>query len=95
VPGHLDEGNIDVANYYAKVKGIALTGQHWEIVNYVREYYKRCHIAPLLKILLMEIGNKFGKQRGNTRRLYEFFPGDRPGRPARSPIFPADRLLVV
>jgi len=70
----IDEWNTDVANYYAMVEGVEMSDQHWEIVNYLREYYKRYQIAPMIKILLKEIGNKFGPQKGNTKYLYELFP---------------------
>lgn len=53
-----------MANYFAMVEGITMSDQHWEIVNYLREYYKRYQIAPRLKILLKEIGMKFGPQKG-------------------------------
>ncbi len=71
---NIDEWNIDVANYYAEVEGIAMSDQHWEIVNFLREYYKRYQIAPMIKIILKEIGNKFGQHMGNTKYLYELFP---------------------
>ncbi|HTP03685.1 MAG TPA: TusE/DsrC/DsvC family sulfur relay protein [Nitrospirota bacterium] len=71
---NIDEWNVDVANYYAEVEGIAMSDQHWEIVNFLREYYKRYQIAPMIKILVKEIGNKFGPQMGNTKYLYELFP---------------------
>jgi tRNA 2-thiouridine synthesizing protein E len=70
----IDEWNLDVANYFAVIEGIEMTEQHWEIVNYLREYYKQYQIAPMIKTLLKEIGNKFGPQKGNTRYLYELFP---------------------
>jgi tRNA 2-thiouridine synthesizing protein E len=70
----INEWNIEVANYLAKVEGIELTEQHWEIVNFLHEYYQRYQIAPMIKILLKEIGKKFGPQKGNSKYLYELFP---------------------
>jgi tRNA 2-thiouridine synthesizing protein E len=70
----IGEWNIEVANYFAKVEGIEMTEQHWEIVHYLREYYQRYQIAPMIKILLKEMGKKFGQQKGNTKYLYELFP---------------------
>ena len=70
----INEWNIEVANYLAKVEGIEMTEQHWEIVNYLHEYYECYQIAPMIKILLKEIGKKFGPQKGNTKYLYALFP---------------------
>jgi dissimilatory sulfite reductase related protein len=70
----IDEWNTEVANYFAKVEGIEMTEQHWEIVNFLHEYYQRYQIAPMIKILLKEISKKFGPQKGNSKYLYELFP---------------------
>jgi tRNA 2-thiouridine synthesizing protein E len=70
----IDEWNRDVAIYFAELEGITMSEQHWEIVNYLHEYYQRYQIAPMIKILLKEIGNKFGPQKGNSKYLFELFP---------------------
>ena len=35
---NLDDWNLDVANYFAQVEGIEMSDQHWEVVNFLREY---------------------------------------------------------
>jgi tRNA 2-thiouridine synthesizing protein E len=72
---NLDQWNEDVANYFAEVEGIQMTQQHWEVVNFLREYYKQYQIAPMIKILVKEIGKKLGADKGNTKYLYELYPG--------------------
>lgn len=72
---NLDDWNMDVANYFAEVEGIQMTDQHWEVVNFLRDYYKQYQIAPMIKILVKEIGKKLGPEKGNTKYLYELYPG--------------------
>ena len=66
---NLDDWNLDVANYFAEVEGIQMSDQHWEVVNFLREYYKQYQIAPMIKILVKEIGKKLGPEKGNTKYL--------------------------
>lgn len=71
----LDDWDVDVANYYAASEGIQMSDQHWEVVNFLRDYYRNYQIAPMVKILVKEISKKFGPDKGNTRHLYELYPG--------------------
>ena len=64
---NLDDWNMDVANYFAQVEGIDMTDQHWEVVNFLREYYKQYQIAPMIKILVKEIGKKLGPEKHPER----------------------------
>lgn len=72
---NLDDWSMDVANYFAQVEGIDMSEQHWEVVNFLRDYYKQYQIAPMIKILVKEIGKKMGPEKGNTKYLYELYPG--------------------
>ena len=71
----LDDWSVDVAKYFAEVEGIEMSDQHWEVVNFLREYYKQYQIAPMIKILVKELGKKLGPDKGNTKYLYELYPG--------------------
>jgi len=71
----LDDWTEDVANYMAEKEEIELTKPHWEVVKFLRDYYEEYQIAPMIRILTKEIGKKMGKDKGNTKYLYELFPG--------------------
>jgi TusE/DsrC/DsvC family sulfur relay protein len=71
---NLDDWSMDVANYFAQVEGIDMTDQHWEVVNFLREYYNNYQIAPAVRVLTKEIGKKLGADKGNSKYLYELFP---------------------
>lgn len=65
----------DVADYLAKSEEVAMTEQHWDIVNFLRDYYVEFQIAPAIKILVKEIAKKNGmKKQEASSYLYELFP---------------------
>ena len=71
---NLAEWNEDVAGFIAKTENIDMTDQHWEVVNFLREYYSEFQIAPAVRVLTKAIGKKLGPEKGNSKYLYELFP---------------------
>lgn len=71
----VEDWTEDAAEEIAKLEGIELTEAHWEVVNFLREYYEEYKIAPMIRILTKAIGKKLGKDKGNTKYLYELYPG--------------------
>ena len=53
---------------------IALDEAHWEVIEFLQGYYEQYEIAPAIRILTKQIGKRFGKEKGNSRYLYELFP---------------------
>jgi tRNA 2-thiouridine synthesizing protein E len=72
---NLDQWNEDVACAIAGEEDIEMTEAHWEVVNFLRDYYAEYKIAPMIRILTKSIGKKLGKEKGTTRYLYELYPG--------------------
>ncbi|GMT42851.1 MAG: sulfurtransferase TusE [bacterium] len=71
---NIDDWNKDVAEQLAQGENLDLTDPHWEVINFLREYYEEYKIAPMIRILTKAIGKKLGKDKGNTKYLYELFP---------------------
>ena len=71
---NLSDWNMDVANYIAKTENLTMTDNHWEVVNFLREYYEEYQIAPAVRVLTKAIGKKLGPEKGNSQYLYELFP---------------------
>jgi tRNA 2-thiouridine synthesizing protein E len=69
-----DDWNRDVARHIAELDGITLEDQHWEVVDFLRDYYERFKMAPMIKILLKELSKKYGQDKATTKYLYELFP---------------------
>ncbi|MBH32712.1 MAG: sulfurtransferase TusE [Gammaproteobacteria bacterium] len=71
---NLNEWNPGLADAMAKVDGTTLDENHWEVINFLREYYEEYQIAPAVRVLTKAIGKKLGKDKGNSKYLYELFP---------------------
>jgi len=70
----LSQWDEDVAAYMANDDDIELTDAHWEVINFLREYYEEYQIAPAVRVLTKAIGKKLGKDKGNSKYLYQLFP---------------------
>lgn len=70
----INDWNEDIAVELAKTEELKLDEGHWEVINFLREYYDEYQIAPAVRVLTKAIGKKFGKDKGNSKYLYELFP---------------------
>lgn len=66
--------NPKVAEAFAKLEGVALTSEHWEIINFLRKYYETYKIAPPIRMLVKEVEKAFGPEKGNLKYVYKLFP---------------------
>ncbi len=66
--------NEDLAQLIAKSENIDLTPEHWEVINFLRDYYEEYQIAPAVRILVKEMKKKFGADKGDQKYLYALFP---------------------
>jgi tRNA 2-thiouridine synthesizing protein E len=66
--------NEDVAKAFAEKDGITLTDEHWEIINFLRNYYQEYQIAPMIRILVKEVKKAMGPEKGNLKYVYKLFP---------------------
>ncbi|OGA40617.1 MAG: sulfurtransferase TusE [Betaproteobacteria bacterium RIFCSPLOWO2_12_FULL_62_13] len=71
---NLSDWSEDIARFLAQQEDIDLTSSHWEVINFLREYYNEYQIAPAIRVLTKAIGKKLGADKGNNKYLYELFP---------------------
>jgi len=71
---NLGEWDEAAAKYVAVEEKVELTENHWEVINFLREYYNDYQIAPAVRVLTKAIGKKLGAEKGNSKYLYELFP---------------------
>jgi tRNA 2-thiouridine synthesizing protein E len=71
---NLSEWDEEAAKYLAAEEKVDMTEQHWEVINFLREYYNDYQIAPAVRVLTKAIGKKLGPEKGNSKYLYELFP---------------------
>lgn len=70
----IEEWDRNVASQLADAEGIDMTAQHWEVVEYLHEYYRRYQIAPMVKILVRMIERRFGPEKATRKYVNELFP---------------------
>jgi dissimilatory sulfite reductase related protein len=63
-----EKWNNDVALALASTEGVsALTDDHWKLVHYLREYYQKFGVAPMIRKVCKETGFPL-------KTIYEMFP---------------------
>jgi tRNA 2-thiouridine synthesizing protein E len=72
---NLDDWSKEIAEHLASLDDVTLSPAHWEVIDFLRNYYNQYQIAPMIKILVKEIGKVMGPEKGNTKYLYELYPG--------------------
>ena len=64
-PADWAEGLVE---YFAKQEDVSeLTEKHWKVINYLRDYYKKFEVAPMVRKLCKETGV-------TLKEMYELFP---------------------
>ncbi|MCI0655029.1 MAG: TusE/DsrC/DsvC family sulfur relay protein [Methylococcaceae bacterium] len=58
----------------AAMAGIELTLAHWEIILFIRDYYRRFNYVPNNRVFVKAVAKGLGEDKGNTRYLYSLFP---------------------
>lgn len=70
----LSDWSAELAQAMAAKDGCKMTPSHWEVINFLRAYYRQYQIAPAVRVLTKAIGKRLGKDKGNSKYLYELFP---------------------
>jgi tRNA 2-thiouridine synthesizing protein E len=71
---NLSEWTEDIGKVLAQGENVEMTPSHWEVVNFLRDYYNEYQIAPAVRVLTKAIGKQLGPEKGNSKYLYELFP---------------------
>tara|TARA_R110002167_G_scaffold153653_2_gene347891 strand:+ start:279 stop:599 length:321 start_codon:yes stop_codon:yes gene_type:complete len=66
--------NKDFALLTAQDEQIKMSDIHWEVVNYLREYYQEHQKSPAIRELVKALKIKFGPEVGNSLYLQSLFP---------------------
>ena len=70
----LSQWNPDLALLIAKDENIEMNDEHWEVVNFLREYYDEYQIAPAIRVLTKALKKKLGEEKSSNKYLYDLFP---------------------
>ncbi|MSO84764.1 MAG: TusE/DsrC/DsvC family sulfur relay protein [Rhodospirillales bacterium] len=64
----------DIAAAIAQAESVDMTDEHWQVVNFLRDYYNEYQIAPAIRVLTKAMKEKFGPEKGSNKYLYDLFP---------------------
>ena len=64
----------DLALVMAENDDFALTDAHWEVINFVREFYLTYNTSPAIRALTKAVKAEFGEEKASSRYLYRLFP---------------------
>ncbi|MBN26590.1 MAG: sulfurtransferase TusE [Alteromonadaceae bacterium] len=70
---NVEDWQPGLAAILAQDENIELTDAHWEVVNFVREFYLEYNTSPAMRALVKAMQAKFGPEKGNSRYLFRLF----------------------
>lgn len=63
-----DDWNNDMVTYFAKMEEVSeLTENHWKVINYLRDYFQKFGVAPMIRKLCKDTGF-------SLQEIYDMFP---------------------
>lgn len=71
---NLSEWSKELAEVIAKAENIEMNEEHWEVVNFLRDYYDEYQIAPAVRVLIKAVKKTMGPEKGSNKYMYELFP---------------------
>ncbi|SFH72162.1 TusE/DsrC/DsvC family sulfur relay protein [Modicisalibacter xianhensis] len=70
----MDEWTPGVAIALAAQEGRLLTEEHWEVIEVLRDFYRRYEMAPAMRPLVKAVGQTLGAEKGKSLHLMKLFP---------------------
>jgi len=64
----------ELAQVMAKNDDFELTEAHWEVIDFVREFYLTYNTSPAIRALTKAMKAEFGVEKSSSRYLYRLFP---------------------
>lgn len=71
---NVDDWSVELVPLLADEEGIELSEAHWEVVHFVRDFYKEFNTSPAIRMLVKAMAKKYGEEKGSSRYLYKLFP---------------------
>lgn len=66
--------NERVAEALARQEHLVLTGEHWTVIRFVREYYERHQMAPDARHVMKHLAEYKGTRKAGRNDLFVLFP---------------------
>ena len=72
---NINQWNEEVATFIALEENIELSNAHWEIIHLLRDFYHEYDLSPAMRILVKQVKEKLGPDKGTSIYLMQLFPG--------------------
>lgn len=63
-----------LATYIAEKESITLSDEHWQVIHFVRDFYREFNTSPAIRALVKALEKRYGKEKISSRYLYRLFP---------------------
>lgn len=74
----LNEWSEGFALALAEQEGLVLTDEHWQVINYIRDYHEEHHVQAQVRDMIKHFKAAWGPERGNNHYLHDLFPNGGP-----------------
>lgn len=70
----LDDWSEGFARAQAAEEELELTDEHWQVINFIREYHNEHRVQPQVRVMISHFTQKWGAEKGSNLYLHELFP---------------------
>lgn len=71
---NMDDWSEGFAEALAEREGLVLTDEHWEIIEFLREYYQEHGVQAPVRDMLKHFKKTWGEEFATNHYLHEIFP---------------------
>lgn len=71
---NMNEWSEDYAVALARLEGLTLTDEHWQVIRFIREHEARHQVQPQVRNMIKHFAVLWGPERGNNHYLHDLFP---------------------
>lgn len=71
---NVSDWNVELAAILASEENITLSEDHWQVVNFVRNFYLEYKTSPAIRALTKALKAEYGEEKASSRYLYRLFP---------------------
>jgi tRNA 2-thiouridine synthesizing protein E len=71
---HREQWSEDFARAQAAREGLALTGEHWDVIRFLREHFEAHGVQAQVRVMIRHFREAWGPDRGTNHHLHDLFP---------------------
>ena len=75
---NLGDWSEEFARAQAQREGLELTGEHWELIRFLRQHFQERGVQPQVRVMIRHFVEAWGPERGTNHYLHALFPNGGP-----------------